>query len=227
MCGFQAYHRAGSTNQSSSHSHPRGGRKRSCLSFTFPVTSENLCRPTRPVVPHLPSTQAWFSYCGRKAGDSAIKHSHMIEMRSLLEKAPHHFSINAKASLWEAVKLFLQCRQAEPHADPQLNGDLQPFILIHRVLINKKEACSVLIWNIIMYKYLIVSSLTPAWIWSGSIHSASHGPVRWSSSTGSRLLELGHKLRASLLSTSRWSHLACCSEAVEGKLHLVAQHANS
>lgn len=56
------HHRSGSTNQSPSHSHPRGGRKRSCLSFTFPVTSENLWRPTKPVVPHLPNTWAWFSY---------------------------------------------------------------------------------------------------------------------------------------------------------------------
>lgn len=34
-----------------------------------------------------------------EAGDFAINYSHMIEMRSFLEKALYHFSINTKASL--------------------------------------------------------------------------------------------------------------------------------
>lgn len=54
---------SGSMNQSPSHSHPLGGMKYSCFSFSLPVTSENLWRPTSPVVPHFPNTWAWFSYC--------------------------------------------------------------------------------------------------------------------------------------------------------------------
>lgn len=154
------YHRAGSTNQSPSHCHPRGGRKYSRLSFTFPVTSENLWRLRRPVVPHLPRTKAWFSYCRKKTGDFAISHSYITEMKSLSEKRLHHFSINAEVSLWVAVELFLLCRKAEPHVDPQLNGDLQPFIFVHWVLINKKEVCSPLKMSpCSICKYPMVSSL--------------------------------------------------------------------
>lgn len=47
---------SGSMNQSSSHSHPLGGMKYSCFNFSLPVTSENLWRPTSPVVPHFPNT---------------------------------------------------------------------------------------------------------------------------------------------------------------------------
>lgn len=54
---------SGSMNQSPSHSHPLGGMKYSCFSFSLPVTSENLWRPTSPVVPQFPNTWAWFSYC--------------------------------------------------------------------------------------------------------------------------------------------------------------------
>lgn len=57
---------SGSTIHSPSHSQPFGGRKYSLFSLIFPVTSENLWRPTSPEVPHLPNRRAWFSYCLRK-----------------------------------------------------------------------------------------------------------------------------------------------------------------
>lgn len=57
---------SGSITQSPSHSHPLGGMKYCCFNFSLPVTSENLWRPTSPVVPHFPNTLAWFSYCNEK-----------------------------------------------------------------------------------------------------------------------------------------------------------------
>lgn len=59
---------SGSMNQSDSHSHPLGGMKYSFFSFNLPVTSENLWRPTSPVVPQFPKTLAWFSYCNTVKG---------------------------------------------------------------------------------------------------------------------------------------------------------------
>lgn len=231
MCGFQAYHRAGSTNQSPSHSHPRGGRKRSFFSFTFPVTSEHLWRPTRPVVPHLPSTKAWFSYCGKKAGDLAIYHSYTFEMKSLLEKGLYHFSVNAKDSLRGAVKLFLQCRQAKPHADPQLHGDHQPFIFIHWVLINKKEAHSYIreispwtvqdlnIWSCLVL-YLHEDGLGPSTVFAAGLFAEVRVQdlVCWNSGISYTLVSSQHP------DDHIWHAILRLSN---NKFLLVTQHANS
>lgn len=93
----------------------------------------------------------------------AITHSHLAKMGSLSEKGRHHFRIDAEASFREAVKLFLHGRKAEPHADPQLNGDLHAFIFVHWVLINKKKLCPILLGNVIVNsEYLVRSSLAPA-----------------------------------------------------------------
>lgn len=59
---------SGSINQSDSHSHPLGGMKYSFFSLRLPVMSENLWRPTSPVVPHFPNILAWFSYCKKQKG---------------------------------------------------------------------------------------------------------------------------------------------------------------
>lgn len=76
---------SGSINQSLSHSHPLGGMKYSCFSFSLPVTSENLWRPTSPVVPHFPKTWAWFSYCETVKGE-------VFGLRCWLETAVLNFA---------------------------------------------------------------------------------------------------------------------------------------
>lgn len=63
---------SGSTIHSPSHSQPFGGRKYSLFSLIFPVTSENLWRPTSPEVPHFPKRRAWFSYCLRRKNKTVL-----------------------------------------------------------------------------------------------------------------------------------------------------------
>lgn len=78
---------SGSTRQSPSHSQPTGGKKYSCFSFTLPVTSENLLRFSRPVVPHFPRTWAWFSYCERDNEQTLAQDSRLHLSRSKSIKA--------------------------------------------------------------------------------------------------------------------------------------------
>lgn len=86
---YDTYQFSGSTYQSPSHSQPRGGRKHSCFSLTFPVTSENLWRPTRPVVPHFPKTWAWFSYCQREGLVNIV----FMQSTTVVKNDMHHYSI--------------------------------------------------------------------------------------------------------------------------------------
>lgn len=143
---------SGSMNQSPSHSHPLGGMKYSCFSFSLPVTSENLWRPTSPVVPHFPNTWAWFSYCDAKRMTRLVvffkcRLDWLVDWRTFnhfgngekifffpLWEMIYQLSEHAEGSLREGVELLLVCRQTQPHVDSNLNRHLQALGLVHRVL---------------------------------------------------------------------------------------------
>lgn len=46
----------------------------------------------------------------------------------------YHFGIYTEVSFRGAVELLLMGRETEPHVDPQHDGDLQTFVLVHGVL---------------------------------------------------------------------------------------------
>lgn len=149
---------SGSMNQSPSHSHPLGGMKYSCFSFSLPVTSENLWRPTSPVVPHFPNTWAWFSYCDANRTTRFVllnadftaglwrTFNHFGNIEKILFyfffplwEMIYQLSEHAEGSLREGVELLLVCRQTQPHVDSSLNGHLQALGLVQRVLSKQKN----------------------------------------------------------------------------------------
>lgn len=125
---------SGSMNQSPSHSQPLGGMKYSCFSFSLPVTSECLWRPTRPVVPYFPNILAWFSYWDA--------HDNMRGESTLccdVYSSTYQLSKHIEVSLREGVELFLMCRKTQPHVESNLNRHLQALVFIHGVLRGRKH----------------------------------------------------------------------------------------
>ncbi|KAG7252047.1 hypothetical protein CRUP_018197, partial [Coryphaenoides rupestris] len=82
----QSHLLSGSTNHSSSHSQPLGGMKYCCFSLIFPVTSENLLRPTSP----SSNLEALRNTISAKALDRELEEVWVKLLTQLLEDLESH-----------------------------------------------------------------------------------------------------------------------------------------
>lgn len=204
---------SGSMNQSSSHSHPLGGIKYCCFSFSLPVTSENLWRPTSPVVPHFPNTWAWFSYCNAKRNNPLLFCADSTA-GPLIRTFEPTSSANTLKVPSENELNFFSCADRPSHMLTLIwTGTFIPLFLsvgYWKSSRNKKNICQEVFSSNISFLYFECLPLKRS---SVSCRSVGRRPARctWSRGFGGR----GCDCRPPSFhpAASRWSRLACCSEA--------------